>query len=314
MTAVPQVWTLENAAWTGSKPTLSVLIPVFRDDPCDLLRLLDREASALCGAVELVVLDDGSGDDALATRIAEVTQSLRLPARFIRLLANEGRSRGRNRLTANARAPYFLFLDADMLPDGPNFLRDWITMIEAQTPAVAFGGFTLEQTPLAPEHALHRALALRAECRAAAVRALEPEKSVCTSNLLVRRDVFEQERFDEAFKGWGWEDVEWAIRVSRRWPVRHVDNTASHLGLDTAPALASKYEQSPANFARVLAAHPEVAQAFPSYRVARLLGRAPLRALWRPLLKSLALSAGAPLSLRVAAMKLYRAALYAEVV
>ncbi len=104
------------------------------------------------------------------------------------------------------------------------------------------------------------------------------------------------------------------MRVARRWPILHLDNSATHLGLDTAPAIAAKYEQSAVNFARVVAAHREVVQAYPSYKAARLLKRAPLRGLWRPLLKAYALIEGAPLKSRAFAMRLYRAALYAEAV
>ena len=93
-----------------------------------------------------------------------------------------------------------------------------------------------------------------------------------------------------------------------------MDNTATHLGLDTAPAMAAKYEQSAANFARVIAAHPTVVSTYPSYKVAKVLKHAPLRGLWRPALKLYALIEGAPIKTRAFAMRLYRAALYVEAV
>lgn len=104
------------------------------------------------------------------------------------------------------------------------------------------------------------------------------------------------------------------MRVARRWPIVHIDNTATHLGLDPASVIAAKYEQSAANFARVVAAHPEVVSAYPSYRAAKILRRVPLRGLWRPLIKAFALNDLAPLPSRAFAMRLYRAALYAEAV
>jgi len=314
MTAQPKTWTVDNPAWASARPWLSVLIPFFRDDPGDLLQALGAEAARLCGSVEIVALDDGSGDETLAERTVETVTGLAAPARLIRLAANEGRARGRNRLLSAARARHVLFLDADMLPDGPRFLGSYLTLIDEEDPAVAFGGFTLDRTPDDPERGLHRAMSLRGDCRPAAVRALEPAKSLCTSNLLARREVFELEPFDETFTGWGWEDVEWAIRVGRRWNVRHIDNPASHLGLDRDAALIAKYEQSPPNFGRMGAKHPDVAVGFPIHRAARRLSHLPLRGLWRPWLRRLALSRPAPMLARVAAAKLYRAALYAEVV
>ena len=305
---------LDNVRWETTRPTVSVLIPFLRDDPADLLTRLNAEAPALDGAVEIVLLDDGTGDPVLTTRLAAQVRALTLPARLISLSANEGRAVGRNRLASAARGKSLLFLDSDMRPDQPGFLQCWSDLAATENPAVAFGGFSLLQAPDEARFAVHRAMAAKSECVAAPDRAKQPEKYVYTSNLLVRRDVFEAEAFDESFAGWGWEDVEWGLRVARRWPVRHIDNTATHLGLDAAPALLGKWEQSAANFARVVAAHGEVVRHYPSYRAARALRRAPFRPAWRPALKALALAAWVPLDLRAVAARLYRAALYAEVV
>lgn len=302
----------DNAAWSGARPMLSVLIPFFRDDPVRLLAALDREAPG--GEAEIVVLDDGGGDDTLARRVADATQRLALPARFVRLSANIGRARGRNRLATHARGEWFLFLDSDMLPDRARFLADYLALIAAEAPAVAFGGFSVDQAPPHRAHALHRRMAIQSDCAPVHVRRMAPEKHVFTSNLLVRRDVFETEVFDEGFTGWGWEDVEWAMRVIRRHKIWHIDNPATHLGLDAAGSLLAKYEQSAANFARVVARHREIVEHYPSYRAARLLKRAPLRPALRAMLKALALAEAAPLAARALAMRLYRAALYAEAV
>jgi glycosyltransferase involved in cell wall biosynthesis len=301
---------VDNEAWTSAQPRLSVLIPTYRDDPSALLKALDDPLAK----AEIIVLDDGGGDAALIDRLTRRMQRMKAPARLISLSGNEGRARGRNRLASHARARHFLFLDSDMLPDPENFLPRWAALAEGEDTPMAFGGFTLDQTPQRPEHALHRTMALKSDCTAAPERAREPEKHVFTSNLLVRRDVFEGVAFDEGFTGWGWEDVEWAMRVGRTHPILHIDNTASHLGLDTAPAMAAKYEQSASNFARVVAAHREIVSNYPSYKVARTLKPIPLRNVWRPMLKAFALNEAAPLKLRAFAMRLYRAALYIEAV
>jgi glycosyltransferase involved in cell wall biosynthesis len=309
-----QEWVIDNEAWALARPRLSVLIPFLNDDPSGLLDALDQEAPHLGGGVEIVLLDDGSGDDEMAQAVTRAVQALDLPARLIRLLANEGRSRGRNRLAHHARGGHLLFLDSDMLPDAPDFLDRWLAQASAQDPAVVFGGLSLDQAPERPEHDLHRKLAGRSDCAPARRRSRHPEKYVFTSNLMIRRDVFETEPFDERFRGWGWEDVEWGVRVSRQHAIRHIDNPATHLGLDPAPTLALKYEESAANFARILKAHPDVVRRYPSYWAAKLLKYAPLRRIWRPALKALALAPPAPLGLRAFSMRLYRAAVCAEAI
>ena len=306
---------LDSDAYASAQPKLSVLAPFYREDPSHLLRALDAEAGSLAGVVEIITLDDGSADDQLAGFVSSTISRMASPARFIRLAANVGRARGRNRLAAEARGEWLLFLDSDMAPDSQHFLGVYLDLIEQQAPPpVVCGGFSLHQAPEEPDHALHRHMALKSDCLPAAQRNLAPEKHVFTSNLLVRRDVFETVRFDEDFRGWGWEDVEWAMRVARNHPITHIDNPATHLGLDAAPVIAAKYEQSAANFARVVAEHLEVVETYPSYRLAKAMKHAPLRQTWRPMLKSIALADRLPLGARDFAMRLYRAALYAEAV
>jgi hypothetical protein len=179
---------------------------------------------------------------------------------------------------------------------------------------VAFGGFSLTQAPKDRKFRVHRRMALKAECVPFFQRALTPEKYVYTSNLLVRRDAFDSEAFDDAFTGWGWEDVEWAMRMVRRFTVVHVDNPASHLGLDTAANLARKYEQSVGNYARVVALHPEVVSTYPSYRAAKMLRKLPALGFWRGMFKRTALFPLLPAKMRAFSLRLYRAALYAAAV
>ena len=301
----------DKLAHPGARPRLSVLTPYYHYDPCPLIELLAREAADLNGAVELVLLDDGGGDAALNARVQACLAQSAMPARLVVLSANQGRARGRNLLFSHARCDYGLFLDCDMAPDSPDFLRIWLDLLEAERPVAAFGGFSLNQIRPKDDQQLHYALQIRGECINAQMRRRAPEKYVYTSNLLVHRSALAGEPFDEGFTGWGWEDVEWGMRVAQRWGVTHLDNTATHMGLDAAPALLAKYEQSGVNFARILQKHPQVVRDYPSYRVSRLFRRLPARAIWRPWLKAVALSA-APLSLRVLCAKLYRAALYAE--
>ncbi|HEY3813577.1 MAG TPA: glycosyltransferase family 2 protein [Caulobacteraceae bacterium] len=313
----PEPWServLINAAWTDARVVMSVLIPFFRDDPCDLITALDREAVRLAGTVEIVVLDDGSADEALARKVEHQVALTQMPARFVRLRENEGRAKGRNRLAAHARGSSYLFLDADMRPDDDRFLQSWADLVALKDPAVAFGGFSLTQSPKDRKFRVHRRMAAKAECVPFFQRALTPEKYVYTSNLLVRRDAFDSEAFDDTFTGWGWEDVEWAMRMVRRFTVVHTDNPASHLGLDTTADLARKYEQSVGNYGRVVALHPEIVSTYPSYRAASMLKKLPALSFWRALFKQTALLPILPSGSRAFALRLYRASLYAETV
>lgn len=299
-----------NVAFETAAPRLSVLIPFYKESPLALLQaLVTRDPHE----IEVILIDDGSNRPDITAEVRAFITGSALACELITLVENQGRSRGRNRLTEAARGGHFLFLDSDMLPDGPEFLDTWLNAARRGA-AVVFGGFSLRQAPADPAFDVHRALAGHSDCLNAAERALMPEKYVFTSNLLIRRDVFTAEGLDPEFTGWGWEDVEWAMRVAARYPVEHVDNTATHMGLDRPETLARKYEQSVGNFARVIRKHPHVVSQYASYKAAKLLKFVPLLSVARPVLKAAALSNALPAHLRAGLLRLYRAALYAQVV
>jgi len=299
-----------NAAFTMVTPRLSVLIPFYKESPLDLLRALKSRAPE---ALEIILIDDGSAMPQITAEVSAFISQSPLACELITLTQNEGRARGRNRLTTAARGGYFLFLDSDMLPDDGAFLDRWLDQVNGLN-AVVFGGFSLLQAPDTRAFAIHKAMASQSDCLSAAERSQYPEKYVFTSNLLVRRDVFEIEGFDATFTGWGWEDTEWGMRVAAKYGVGHIDNTATHMGLDTPQTLARKYEQSVGNFARVVAKHPHVVSQYPSYKIAKLLRKLPFIGVFRPAIKAAGLSPFLPVGLRAFSLRLYRAALYAQVV
>lgn len=292
----------------AARPTLSVVTPFRRDDPSALLAAL---APAPMG-VEFVLLDDGSGDAALLARAVAACARLGGPARIVVWTANRGRSQARNRLIADARGEYVLFLDADMMPDHPGFLRRWLQFIHERRPHVAFGGLSLRHATRVPENALHFDLFSHSDCRSATTRARSPAQHVSTANLLVRRDLLTTLPFDSGFIGWGFEDTDWALRAAATAPIDHVDNTASHVGLDSTEVLLSKSEQAGSNFARLFAKHPRAVSRFAAYRAASLLRWAPARPLLLHALAAFTKLRMAPMTLRRAALKLFRALHYAE--
>lgn len=300
-----------SAHWADVKPRLSILIPFHKDDPCALIARLSCDAALVAQTVEIIALDDGSNNPALDARVRETLKSCGIAARLISLEQNVGRAVGRNLLAQAARGDFFLFLDADMWPDAPGFVAAWVDYANATNPAVAFGGFTLANAPRDRRFAVHRAMATRSDCLSAEQRALQPEKHLFTSNLLVRRDVFETYGFDDQFTGWGWEDVEWAMRVSADHRIEHPAISATHLGLDTVPDLKRKYAQSAQNFARIAQLHPNIVAQYASYKAAAAIRDRGLATPVRQVSGWLAAQNWLPAQVRGFNLRVYRAALYA---
>src|SRR3546814_20808748 len=103
------------------------------------------------------------------------------------------------------------------------------------------------------EHDLHVWSSRLDHCLPAAVRQRDPAKYTYTSNLLVRRDLMLVCPFSDAFRGWGWEDVDWAMRPAGLTPLLRVANPPVHRGLTTAGTPPRAY---PASFPTCAALPP----------------------------------------------------------
>lgn len=293
-----------------STPRLSVLTPFYRYDPSAMLK---RFGSAP-GGVEFILLDDGSASAELVADVVSAAQATGAPARIIVSGENLGRARARNRLIAEAQGDFVLFLDADMLPDSPHFLSIWLGIIETQRPRVAFGGLSLAHAQRTPETALHYALFGGSDCRPAYQRARRAAQTTASSNLLVERSFLLAHPFDDAFTGWGFEDVDWALDAARQEDILHIDNPATHAGLDDVETLVRKSAEAGPNFGRLARKHPLQVKRFAAHRVARALRAMPARNTQRRLYSWVARDPRglAPMRLRCAAFKLLRASHYAE--
>jgi len=293
-----------------STPRLSVLTPFYRYDPSAMLK---RFGSAP-GGVEFILLDDGSASAELVADVVSAAQATGAPARIIVSGENLGRARARNRLIAEAQGDFVLFLDADMLPDSPHFLSIWLGIIETQSPRVAFGGLSLAHAQRTPETALHHALFGGSDCRPAYQRARRAAQTTASSNLLVERSFLLAHPFDDAFTGWGFEDVDWALDAARQEDILHIDNPATHAGLDDVETLVRKSAEAGPNFGRLARKHPLQVKRFAAHRVARALRATPARNTQRRLYSWVARDPRglAPMRLRCAAFKLLRASYYAE--
>ena len=295
---------------SASAPRLSVLTPFHKHDPSALLACFSNAPEG----VEFVLLDDGSGSAALLANVIESANATGAPARVIVSGINLGRASGRNRLIAEARGQYVLFLDADMLPDDRRFLDIWLGIIATQAPQVAFGGLSLVNTARTQETALHYALFGRSDCLPARTRQRRAAQATASANLLIERAFLLSHPFDDTFTGWGFEDVDWALNAAHFTEILHVDNPATHAGLDDVSTLLRKSLEAGANFARLARKHPSQVSRFAAHRVARALRLTPARRAQQRLYSWLARDplGAAPMRVRCTALKLLRASYYAE--
>ena len=308
-----------EAAETTQKPVLSILVPYYHDDPVLLLSDLlvqAQIANKTAGGAEILMYDDGTnsgkGDANVNARLISTAKKSTAPISLFFAQKNQGRSSARNYLKSQAKAEWVLFLDADMRPVEEHFLGDYLAEIKADNADIIFGGFTVPNVKQSPETELHRAFSQTSDCLSAEERSKNGAQYVCSSNLCVRAEILDAEPFDMGFTGWGWEDSEWAARVSAKYRLKHADIPALHLGLESTDTLLSRFKNSGANYLRFTNAHPDLAKTLTLYKLSKKLGHVPGQKLMRPVLKTLVRTSALPTKLRLIALKLWRASWYAE--
>lgn len=201
-------------------PSLSIIIPFYRQSRC-----LDLTLSSLAAQtpapedVEIIVVDDGSGDGVESV----VARHHCLPVRLVKQDVNRGRAAARNAGAAEARADRLLLLDADSYAD--RGLVDAHARFARSHPDKVLLGARAESTwlPLAAEPApvvsassgYSRDIRFKVGLDPATFPASEaPWYHGHSHNMsLPTADFLGCGGFDENFTGWGFEDIEFAYRL-----------------------------------------------------------------------------------------------------
>jgi glycosyltransferase involved in cell wall biosynthesis len=295
----------------NAQPRLSILVPTYDRDVVPLCQELLADIRTLPDplSVELLVLIDGNPELEGQEAIVGLAASAGLDATLAPAPHNLGRGEARNTLARLARGETLLFLDADSLPDAPGFVSR--ALAEAGHPAdVICGGRTGRRCPPAPpDSRLFETHSRKREWLPAEARNQDPAANFLSANFMVSREVFLANPFDDAFKGWGWEDTEWALRIARVAHIRHVENSVSHMEHHRDADWLSRLERSATNYRRLYALHPDAVRRHRLFKLIRRFRSVESRPGLAPMLRRLALGK-LPVRARLAALKLYQALIY----
>ena len=264
---------------------LSILIPVYNWNVTLLLRKILDEINGLSldGRVEVIVLDDCStAADILLANEKFIAENQQAYLHYSRLDQNAGRSVVRNILTERAQGEFLLFLDCDVLPDSDHFIRNYLEYVDLKDHDVVCGGRSYHTRILqGKEYDYYEYFGKRKEVKTAEERNSEPWRHILTSNVMVRRDAYREVPFNDQFIGYGYEDIEWGIRLAERWSVLHIDNTASHLGLVSKTTAHEKMRQAVPNYLLLRRQYPAAFAVATVGKLAQVLSVLPLQTLTR---------------------------------
>ncbi|MCQ4161107.1 glycosyltransferase [Roseomonas sp. GC11] len=305
-----------SPAWSGATPRLSLLVPTYDRDIRPLAGELMAGIAALPepGAVELLVLIDGNpgltGQEAILAEAA----ARGVAAGLAVAPGNLGRAGARNALARLARGQVVLFLDADSLPDAPDFVARALAAAAEHPGAVVCGGRTGLRLPPPPADArLFHTHSQKREWLPATRRNQDPAGHFLSANFQIDRALFLATPFDDRFRGWGWEDTEWALRIAPRAPLLHIDNSVSHMEFHRDADWLGRLDRSVENYRLLYTTHPEAVRRHRIFPLIQAL-RPVSGWLWpRALLWRLALCPALPPAFRLHVAKLRQALVYGAI-
>lgn len=216
---------------------LSVLIPSYNHDCVVLVDELVRQIDELDLDAEVVVVDDGSTDMGILAENASIESMDH--CRYIVSPCNMGIARTRNKLLDEARGDKLLFLDSDVFPARPDFLKLYVDA--AREADVVVGGIDYRRGKEAVANPLRLRYGLRHEVKSARRRSRDPYEEFLSSSFLISRRVADVVRFDETFDRYGHEDTLFGASIQKaRFSVAHIDDAVFHDNTDTSEQYLSK--------------------------------------------------------------------------
>jgi glycosyltransferase involved in cell wall biosynthesis len=241
---------------------ISILIPVYNWDISLLISSLSIQIEELTYPCEIIIIDDASTINTIKNANKNLISLINKNyISYHALEINMGRSKIRNLLSEKAKGEYFLFLDADTVPDTKSFLKNYIDTITLTSSKIVLGGISYKNIiKKEDKYSFYLYMGKKIGEIPTSLRSINPWRYVITSNILIHSEIFKKIPIDTTFNGYGYEDSEWGIRLMNVCKIIHIDNTVSHLGLETKEDLLSKLFASAENFDRLIVKHNKIAQ------------------------------------------------------
>lgn len=217
---------------------LSVIIPVYNYDISDLVRVLRQQISQLELPIEVLICDDASTS---ANRQVNKNAAQAAGFDYFENENNKGRTATRAFLANKASYDHLLLLDADVLPKKSGFLKAYLDLLDADH--IICGGVEYQsQRPADASQRLRWKYGIKKEVKTPAEREEHPH-TVVFANLALPKTTFQSCNPVE-FKRYGLDLLFSECLRQKKFKVKHIDNPAFHLGLETNDAFLDKSKQS----------------------------------------------------------------------
>lgn len=224
--------------------SISVLIPNYDCDLTALILALHSQLTNAGVAFEILCFDDAPQSEYHAKNYQ--LNSLEYVAYKANDVAN-GRAKNRNVLARAAKHDLLLFLDGDAgIDHNKSFISNYL--INFVPGVVLCGGTAYGMKPEDKSLQLRYIYGKNREEIAAENRQKKPWAGFSAFNFVIERNLFLNIGFEETMSQYGHEDTLFGKALKQNdVQIRHLDNTALHLGLDSSDVFLAKSRQAVEN-------------------------------------------------------------------
>lgn len=208
---------------------ISVLVPLYNYNAYPLAKEIVDQASKLNIEFEFICIDDASKSPLNVEN--ERINSL-INATFIAQKNNAGHRANRNNLASMAKYENLLFIDGDSVIISKEYIRNYVNNISDNN-HIIYGGRVHPKTITSSGKKLRWKYGLQIEDKLAKVRKENPYKSLMFHNTLIKKEQFNNIKFDNTLTDYGHDDTVFSYKVSlARLNVKHIDNQVEHGDID----------------------------------------------------------------------------------
>lgn len=208
---------------------LSILIPIYNYNAYPLVLELHKQCLECAIDFEILCQDDAS--KSVLNSENEKINSL-YNCNFTELKVNIAHRQNRNMLASKAKFDNLLFIDGDSIIIRNNYISNFVSCLNDFD--IIYGG------RLHPENCPSNFQKLRwkygkfIEDKSVEKRKLTPFQSLLFNNTVIKKDCFNQVKFDSHLTKYGHDDTQLSYQLSQFNPkLKHIDNPVEHGDIDT---------------------------------------------------------------------------------
>ena len=208
---------------------LSILIPIYNYNAYPLVLELHKQCLE-CGIDFEILCQDDASKSVLNSENEKINSLFN--CNFTELKVNIAHRQNRNMLASKAKFENLLFIDGDSIIIRNNYISNFVSCLNDFD--IIYGG------RLHPENCPSNVQKLRwkygkfIEDKSVEKRKLTPFQSLLFNNTVIKKDCFNQVKFDSQLTKYGHDDTQLSYQLSQFNPkLKHIDNPVEHGDIDT---------------------------------------------------------------------------------